>query len=131
MSRQYSGNHSWIEMSDADIRAMMASVKPDVDKVLEAVAGQVASAAAASTAFHDGSQKNPHPALRKSIRVRKSRYELGGYVVQATAPHAHLVEFGHAMVTHDGRTIKHVPAHSFLRTAKKSVLARLGTVKLS
>lgn len=131
MSRRSSGEHAWVEMSDADIQAMARSVQPDVDRILEAVAGQVASAAAASTAFRDGSQKTRHQALRRSIRVKKSRYELGGYIVQATAPHAHLVEFGHAMVTHDDRVVGHVPAHSFLRKAKRSVIARLGSVKLS
>jgi hypothetical protein len=32
--------------------------------------------------------------LKKSIRAKKSKYEDGGWIVQATAPHAHLLEFG-------------------------------------
>lgn len=65
--------------------------------------------------------------LVKSIRVKKSRYENGGYIVQATAPHAFNVEYGHAMVTHDGIVIGHVAAHPFLRGARNKVLRRAVT----
>lgn len=122
--RNASGLHAWVELSDADIREMMKEVEPDVDRVLEAAAGRIASEAMASTAFRDGTSKHPHKHLRDTIQVRKSRYD--GYIVQATAPHAFLVEYGHAMVTHEGRIVGHVPAHSFLRSAKESVLASLG-----
>jgi HK97 gp10 family phage protein len=33
--------------------------------------------------------------LRKSIRAKKSKFEDGGAIVIASAPHAHLVEYGH------------------------------------
>ncbi len=122
--RNASGLHAWVELSDADIREMMREVEPDVDRRLEAIAGRIAEAARASTAFRDGTSKHPHKHLRDTIQVRKSRYD--GYIVQATAPHAHLVEYGHAMVTHEGRTVGHVPAHSFLRSAKEAVYAGLG-----
>ena len=36
MSRRSSGEHAWVEMSDADIQAMVRSVQPDVDRILEA-----------------------------------------------------------------------------------------------
>lgn len=114
---------AWVHMTDADITALMQQIQPDVDKVLEGIAGQVADEAIASTAFKDKTGR-----LRKSIRPKKSRYEGGGWIVQATAPHAHLVEYGHAQVTPDGKTVGHVPAHPFLRPAKEAVFARLAPI---
>lgn len=123
--RLASGNSAWLDMDDADIRAMIAEIRPDVDNVLAGLADRVAARAMQSTAFSD-TERRGVTHLRPSIRVRKSRYEDGGYIVQARAPHAHLVEFGHAQVTHDGRVVGHVPAHSFLRAARDEVLASLG-----
>lgn len=99
MSRRSSGEHAWVEMSDADIQTMVRSVQPDVDRILEAVAGQVASAAAASTAFRDGSQKTRHQALRRSIRVKSPGTSWGihrpGYGA-ARAPRGVRPRHGHA-----------------------------------
>lgn len=68
----------------------------------EAIAKQVAADAKATTAFQDKTGE-----LRRSIRAKKSRFEDGGWIVQATAPHAHLLEFG----------TKNMGAKSFLRPA--------------
>ena len=126
--RLVSGDRAWVDMNDADIRAMVAETRPDVDKVLAGIADRVAARASTSAAFHDSDKRNVRH-LRPSIRAKKSRYADGGYIVQATAPHAHLVEYGHAMVTRDGRVVGHVPAHSFLRSARDEVLATLGDLK--
>ena len=121
--RNASGNSSTVHMSDADLAEFMEGLHGDVDKVLEALAGLVA----------DRAKAEPFPTSKKGILVkrlkpRKSRFDDGGWIVQDTAPHAHLVEYGHAMVTHDGRTVGHVAAHPFLRQAKNSVKARLGAI---
>ena len=48
--------------------------------------------------------------LRKSIRAKESKFDDGGWIVQATAPHAHLVEYGHGGP-------QPAPPHPFLRKA--------------
>lgn len=114
-----------------------------INQNAEEIAKQVAKDAKASTAFKDykgttreGSYRAAMylsmmgqdvselshliaggPNLRKTIRAKKSRFEDGGWIVVASAPHAHLVEFGHAMVTKHGREVGTVTAHPFLRPA--------------
>lgn len=83
----------------------------------ERVASDIEAVAQMSTAFEDVTGT-----LRKSIKVQKSKYEDGGYIVQATAPHAHLVEFGHDQVDHNGRVVGHVGSRSYLRSAKEFVI---------
>ena len=62
--------------------------------------------------------------LRKSIKLRKSKFEDGGYIVIATGKnkekgyHAHLVEYGHVQISPSGKQIgKRVPPHPFMRPA--------------
>ena len=95
---------------------------PDIDTELEAVAGEVAEEARASTLFKDS--KKTKNKLRRSISVRKSKYEFGGWLVMARAPHAHLIEFGHLMVSHNGKVLGHVAARPFLHTARDRVMLR-------
>lgn len=100
----------------------------------EVLANEVAADARASAAFQDYKGTPRESAysrakwgpkakkLRKSIRVRKSKYLGGGYIVMSDAPHAHLVEFGHVLVRggkryQGGVEIGFVPAHPFLRPA--------------
>lgn len=55
----------------------------------------------------------------KSIK-RGKVYEYDGAQavrVYSTAPHAHLIEDGHRMVTHDGREVGFVPGHHVFETA--------------
>ena len=40
--------------------------------------------------------------------------------VYSAAPHAHLIEDGHRMVTHDGREVGFVPGHHVFETAGKA-----------
>ncbi len=50
------------------------------------------------------------------IRTRTKKGALSGEVV-VQAPHSHLVEFGHRMVSHSGREVGVVPPHPFARPA--------------
>lgn len=103
-----------------------------LDKDLKNIADLTGKYAQRSTAFRDVTGE-----LRKSITVEK-RHEYTTsrgnvrlavnlprnreadavvYLVRAKAPHAHLVEYGHAMVTRSGNTVGYVPAQPFLRPA--------------
>jgi hypothetical protein len=81
----------------------------------EIIANNVAANAIASSAFSDGKTGK----LRKSIKARESKFENGGWTVEVKAPHAHLVEYGHVMLTHEGKPTKKgfVPGRPFLRPA--------------
>lgn len=61
-------------------------------------------------------------ALRKSIKAVKSRKSSDQQILAkciATDPKAHLIEFGHRMVTHKPglKEVGHVPAQPFMRPA--------------
>lgn len=64
--------------------------------------------------------------LRSSIKMRKSRYEDGGYIVRASGRgkdkgyHAANVEFGHVMIAWGHPTGKRVPPHPFMRKAQEA-----------
>ena len=71
-----------------------------------------------------------HKHLQDNIIVTESRYPLGGWVVKAMRPHAHLVEYGHYLVTPGGKTIGFVQPHPFLNPAKRYVMNQLGRMEL-
>lgn len=102
----------------------------DVFEAIEANLGEIASIVkteADNTAeFVDKTGK-----LRKGNRKSKSRFEDGGYIVYNREPHAHLVEYGHVMLTSKGEATKlgRVPAHPFMRKALEAGIAE--AVKLS
>ena len=85
-----------------------------IDGVLSTVAFEIERKARASNAFKDKSGK-----LRKSIHARKSKYADGGWIVRATVPYAHLVEYGHDLYSH-GRFVKYIPPSPYLRPAADS-----------
>lgn len=58
-----------------------------IDDNAEQIARDIAADARASVNVVTGN-------LKKSIRAKKSKFEDGGWIVVATAPHAHLLEFG-------------------------------------
>lgn len=101
-----------------------SELRDAINAECESVAEGVAADARATAAFADKTGT-----LRKSISARKSKYPDGGAIVVATAPHAHLIEYGHVLVK-DGKTVGHVPAHPFLRPALEksisAIAARLG-----
>ena len=95
------------------------AVSEYVDQHLEELAGEIEDEAKAT---HFPTSKTG--ALKRSIKKQKSRYKDGGYIVKATAPHAHLVEYGHLLVLPGGIVAGHVPAHPFLHNARNRVLRR-------
>jgi hypothetical protein len=76
----------------------------------EQVARLIEADARATSEFIDKTGK-----LRRSIKAKPSKFPDGGFIVEARAPHAHLVEFGHGGPNP-------APAHSYLRAAKEKVI---------
>lgn len=109
-------------------------VRQFVQENEQEVAKEIEGYAKTSTAFKDTGFQffgMKLKGLRDSIKARKSKFENGGWIVQAVAPHAHLVEFGHDMVDwRTGKTLGKVRPHPFLRPAKeraiKSAIAKFG-----
>lgn len=99
----------------ADINAALDEILAAVDADLSGIADYVEAEAKTTARFVDGQDK----VLRKSIKKRKSKFPEGGYIVVATAPHAHLVEFGHAMWVKGVYVKDHVKPRRFLRQAKE------------
>jgi HK97 gp10 family phage protein len=89
-------------------KAALARVSVAVEEACRETAEKVGTRAKASTEFVDKTGK-----LRRSIQVFKSKFPDGGYIVHASAPHAHLIEYGH------GGPAPAV-AHPFLRPAQKA-----------
>ena len=90
-----------------------------IEENAEDVAGEIELRARGTTAFLDKTGR-----LRKAISAKKSRYEGGGWIVGAWAPHAWLVEFGHELINpYTGKRVGHVPAHSYLRAALNAAIS--------
>lgn len=72
--------------------------------------------------------------LRRGYRKRKSKFENGGAIVYNSAPHSHLVEWGHVLVEgrkwmpRYGEPIGVVPPHHALTHAKQKVIGRAARV---
>ncbi len=78
-------------VTDLDgLDAQLGEIMDAIDQNLEETAQFVEREARISAAFRDKTGK-----LRKAIKLKKSKFEDGGWIVVARAPHAHLVEFGH------------------------------------
>jgi hypothetical protein len=83
------------------------------DQEAKGIAEFVKGEAEQSTAFWDKTGK-----LRSSFDIRKKRDGKDDvWIVRNKAPHAHLIENGHAQVSPDGKRLGHVPAHPYLRPA--------------
>lgn len=98
----------------ADINAALDEILAAVDADLSGIADYVEAEAKTTARFVDKTGN-----LRKTIKKRKSKFPEGGYIVVATAPHAHLVEFGHAMWVKGVYVKDHVKPRKFLRIAKE------------
>ena len=99
---------------------------PQVQKVMDAinndlhdVAKRVHKEAKTTAAFVDKTGR-----LRRSIRLKKSKFPDGGYIVVATGKnkdgsgnHARLVEYGHLEYVNGVATGRRVAPRPFLRTA--------------
>ncbi len=101
------------------IQRLAKSLKPDdVEPVL------LKGAKIIATEAKSRAKRGPTGNLKKAIRTKKlKRLGFGNQpaaviaaVDRKKAPHAHLVEFGHALVR-NGRVIGHVPAYPFWRPA--------------
>ena len=98
----------------ADLDAALDEILAAVDADLSGIADYVEAEAKTTARFVDRSGN-----LRKTIKKRKSKFPEGGYIVVATAPHAHLVEFGHASWVKGVYVKDHVKPRKFLRIAKE------------
>lgn len=103
------------------IEATLAEVARAIDSNLEDTANYVLNEAEQSLEFKDKTGN-----LRRSIRLKKSKFLDGGYIVIASGKnksksirgfHAHFVEFGHVEVLFGRPTGRRVPPHPFLRQA--------------
>jgi hypothetical protein len=102
-----------VSVRDLDgLDASISEVMDAIDQNLKDVANYVEAEAVNTLAYHDKTGM-----LRKRTKLRVSKFEGGGYIVQARAPHAHLVEFGHVMFLWGRPTGKRVKPHPFLRPA--------------
>ena len=92
--------------------ATIAEVMDAMDANLKDIAEYVEREAQTTLAYHDKTGK-----LRKKTKLKVSKYEDGGYIVQARAPHAHLVEYGHVAIPPGKLAGGRVKPHPFLRPA--------------
>lgn len=103
-----------IEGFDAQFKEVVKAIEHNLNEV----ATDVYEDAKTTAAFIDKTGN-----LRDSIKKKKSRYENGGYIVEASGKgkskgyHAANVEFGHVMIAWGHPTGKRVPPHPFLRPA--------------
>lgn len=101
-----------------EIRELLETVRNRVpsryEEILETVSTKIKVDAESKINSKTGELKG---SLRKK---KKSQSGVTSYEISAggqSAPHAHLVEFGHRQVTKTGEVIGDVPARPFLRTA--------------
>lgn len=103
--------HVRIEDIDGLFNESVKDILAAINADLEAVAQAVYENAKTSTAFKDKTG-----VLRRRIKLLKSLYPDGGYIVRSGAPHSHLIEFGHDLYIH-GRFVGRVAPYPFLRPA--------------
>ena len=89
-----------IELDFSEIEQKIAE---HINENAETIAKQVASDAKSSVNVVTGN-------LKRGIRAKKSKYDGGGWIVLSTAPHSHLVEYGHGGAGP-------APPHPYLRPA--------------
>lgn len=89
--------------SEFDFAEIEQKIAEYINDNAEVIAKQVAVDAKASVNVVTGN-------LKKGIRAKKSKYEYGGWIVLSTAPHSHLVEYGHGGP-------RPAPPHPYLRPA--------------
>lgn len=103
-----------IEHANFDFAPFAEAIQERAEEIAEAVATEA-----------KGNVTSKTGRLKRSIRVRQVDE---AFVVQAAAPHAHLVEFGHVLVRPfrakqgAGQQIGHVPPAPFLRPALDKVI---------
>lgn len=98
--------------------ALISALNVYIDENMKEIAEEVATETRQRTPIRKG-------LLVKSVRSRKSRFEGGGYLVVVKAPHAHLVEYGHDIVSRSGKVVGRVRAYPFLRPSVQAVARRV------
>lgn len=73
--------------------AVMDDIKVAINIASKKTAQKIFESVKNTTDFKDKTGN-----LRRGIKLFKSKYKNGGYIVMSTAPHAALVEYGHALV---------------------------------
>ena len=110
-----------IQISD-DLGRILRDLDRVINEGVKAVAKEVAKRAKNTAAFVDDTG-----ILRKSIKAQKSKFRNDDntvdWIVKAGAPHAHLVEYGHASYVGGQRIEDHTPGHPFLQKAVDEVEA--------
>ncbi len=129
--RNSSANKAYVEVKLPEnfVSDLIGKLNVLLDKESMSIAEDIKTDAQASTAFEDYTgtaresewHKQHFPnarTIRQRITARRSKYPGGGAIVVASAPHAHLVEFGHVLAK-NGKVIGRVKEHPFLRPAKE------------
>lgn len=95
-----------MEGFDAQIDEVMEAIQANLKEVAEVVKVE----AQTTSVFADKTGT-----LRKSIKLKKSKFEDGGYIVFTKAPHSGLVEFGHVLIAWGNNTGRRVQPYPFMR----------------
>jgi len=66
--------------------------------------------------------------LKNRIRKKKGYFNERQFIAGASAPHAHLLEYGHAKWLWGKETGQHVPASPFVRPAEAALMAELPSI---
>src|SRR6056297_1127534 len=89
----------------ADVRLDFSEIEVKISEYInenaEQIAKQIARDARSSVNRKTGT-------LKRRIRAKESKFDDGGWIVNSSAPHSHLVEYGHGGP-------KPAPPHPFLR----------------
>ena len=100
---------------------------PQINEVIRAVEANLA--VTAEIVYQDAKKtlafKDKTGNLRKSIRLKKSKFKDGGFIVEARGKnkdkgyHAWLVEYGHLEYAFSYATGRRVPPHPYMRPASE------------
>ncbi len=121
MPKAYSGS--------ADVAIPVEELMQQYSELADEIVEAIASEALAEVEKHaQMAFRSQSGGLKKGIRKKPSKIYEGQVLVGAFAPHAHLIEYGHAQVDRAGRVVGHVAARPFLRPAEEAVEARLDEI---
>lgn len=104
-----------VELEDIDglLDVQLAEVVAAIEYNLKEIAEDIRDNAKATSDFVDKTG-----CLRKSIKMKKSKFEDGGFIVYSKTPHTHLIEYGHVALPPGDLPGHRVPPHPFLRNSR-------------